>query len=108
DAGNVAPARNFLPLPSLASGGAAEPTPQRAGELGAKDRASRQAGGKAPAEAERWFALLEGSGDARGNRPRSLMLVEPTLAQLAYLEALLGLGDRIANGLEVVVVGPPP
>jgi hypothetical protein len=42
------------------------------------------------------------------DRARSLVIIEPTCAQLAYLDGLLDLGDRIAaEGLNVLVAGPP-
>ena len=37
-----------------------------------------------------------------------LVLVEPSYAQLAYLDGLLSLGARIDDGLNVLVIGPPP
>lgn len=115
---NVAPPEYFLPLPeSSLQDEKTQLTAENARKLGERDRNAYldwrskavppQKVPDALSRVARWFELLDG-GATRTVRPRSLVLVEPTVTELAYLDALLGVGERLRNGLNLAVVGPPP
>src|SRR5262249_30286062 len=105
---NVAPPEHYLPLPeSSLIDSKDQLTPDSAGKLGERDRSAYLAWrskGPSPAKAPdnlasiaRWFDLLDGYA-TRAIRPRSLILVEPAITQLAYLDALLRMKERLRNG----------
>jgi hypothetical protein len=100
----VAPPGNYVPLPPIRLGGpGGSLDPKTARQAGQEDlKQYRTEGPNSPKALRRWCELLES-----GERPRALVLTEPTTAQLIYLDALLGLEERLANGLELVLVGPP-
>ena len=132
DKWSIAPETNYLELPdSSLVDVKVQLTPDGARKLGESDRKTYLAWrSKNPPPAKvpdtlvsvaRWFDILDGqasqsdqkpSSDTKEHeskvRPRSLALVEPNVAQLAYLDALLDVNERLRNGLNLAVIGPPP